>query len=164
MKEDLTQAQLKELLWYDPDTGVFRWRKERRGGAIAPWSVAGWMESHGYVRIKVAERSYYAHRLAWLYMTGEHPAHEVDHKNGQRNDNVWANLRQADTKQNRWNSAIRSDNTSGVKGVSCRGSVWTAECRVSGERHYIGCFKTKEEATAQVQKFREAHHGEFARH
>jgi hypothetical protein len=74
---------------------------------------------------------YREHRLAWLYMTGEWPTHEIDHINGDRVDNRFCNLREATASENRWNSRKRVNNTSGYKGVS-----WDSAKRlVEGAHH-----------------------------
>jgi hypothetical protein len=113
----LTHARLTELLHYDPATGIFTWRVSR-GGVARAGSEAGWINSGGYVEIKIDDRSYKAHRLAWFYMNAAMPALEVDHENRKRDDNVWTNLREATDEQNRRNSGIPRNNTSGVIGVT----------------------------------------------
>jgi len=84
--EDITQEELKRLLHYNPKTGIFRWKK-----------IAGKTTSRGYRVIKINKKRYYAHRLAFLYMTGEFPSLKggkvVDHKNQKKDDNWWRNLR-----------------------------------------------------------------------
>lgn len=90
---ELTAGRLKELLTYDPETGVFIWRGWRSGSAVAG-SVAGSLHSDGYVCIKIGRCLYRAHRLAFLYMTGSRPIGQVDHINMNRADNRWCNLRE----------------------------------------------------------------------
>lgn len=88
----LTQERLKELLTYEPATGVFRWRERRGnqgGGCVAPGDEAGSVYKNGYRMIGVGGRRYGAHRLAFLYMTGAFPPAEVDHINGVPADNRW---------------------------------------------------------------------------
>jgi hypothetical protein len=72
----LTQARLRELLQYDPVTGVFRWRAGRYIGRVAGCSADG--NHNRYARIRVDGRMYYAHRLSWLYVHGTWPA-VIDH-------------------------------------------------------------------------------------
>ena len=114
-KDDLTQSQLKELLHYDPDTGVFIWRHRpkcpRLTGRIAGSPILG------YVSIRVLGYMYQAHRLAWLYMTGEWPLDMIDHINRHKSDNRWKNLRQADMSLNCLNRGPRGDNKTGHPGV-----------------------------------------------
>ena len=81
MKSLVTQARLKELLIYAPKTGRLYWRKKH--GAAGAGTEAG-TNSEGYIRIRIDRRRYMAHRLAWLYVHGEHPAGKIDHRNGVR--------------------------------------------------------------------------------
>jgi hypothetical protein len=94
----LTVERLRELLTYDPETGELRWRVTRRRAAKG--SLAGTLNRNGYRNIEVEQRCYKAHRLAWLYVTGEWPKETIDHINCKRDDNRWANLRQATTAEN----------------------------------------------------------------
>ena len=88
----LTQAQLHELLNYNPDTGVFTWKK-RTSNRAPIGSVAGTL-SNGYWGITIAGMRTYAHRLAFLYMEGDYPlAQVVDHIDGDKLNNKWTNLR-----------------------------------------------------------------------
>src|SRR5690348_9568791 len=86
----------RQLLAYEPDTGLFRWKTVNDGyQRAAPGDVAGGVDENGYVRIRAGGVSYRAHRLAFLLM-GEDMPHQVDHINGKRSDNRWVNLRRAD--------------------------------------------------------------------
>lgn len=128
--------------------------------------MAGWITEWGYRKIEVDGRAYLAHRLAWLYMTGEWPEGEVDHKDCDPANNEWGNLRLATRGQNAQNSSLRADNTSGVKGVSKHPQYdkWVARVGKDGKKHYLGVFPTKEGAEAAAKAFRQALHGEFANH
>lgn len=160
----IRQADLKQILWYDPETGLFRWRHERNNRKIKPWTVAGSPDNKGHIKIQIGKQMHRAHRLAWLYMTGEFPAQQIDHKNLVKSDNRWCNLREADAKQNQWNTTLRTDNKSGVKGVHfCKTwKRWVASVKVNGVRHHVGRFATVEEAAKAVIEFRKANHGEYA--
>ena len=89
MRDAITEARLKERLHYDPDTGIFTWlkmsRQPKRLGSVAGGRC------DGYIQIYLDGLIYRAHRLAWLYMTGEWPVGYLDHKNGVRDDNRWCN-------------------------------------------------------------------------
>ena len=89
----ITQSELKELLNYDPATGVFTWLVSR--GRVKASSVAGHVHSRGYIVIMVDGRRHLAHRLAFVYMTGTFPDDQVDHINEIKADNRWINLREA---------------------------------------------------------------------
>lgn len=138
----LTQERLKQCLQYDSSTGIFT----RHNGQIAGTSTG-----HGYIAICVDGVRYYAHRLAWLYVMGRWPQPQIDHKNGIRDDNRWENLREASIAQQRQNTAIRSDNRAGLKGVrwSKITERYQARITVNGVIHILGQgFVTAEEAHA----------------
>ena len=141
-KPILTQAEVKTRLHYDPATGVFTWRK---GG------VAGYCEGR-YRAIWFNGTGYKVHRLAWLYMTGDWPKDELDHINRDRYDNRWANLREADRFLNCQNAGTRSDNTSGVRGVSFKSGKWRARINVNRKERHLGAFDDFDDAvTARKQ-------------
>lgn len=142
----LTQARLKELLRYDPDTGIFRW-KVRTSNRVKVGDAAGW-PNKGYVLIKVDGEVYMAHRSAWLYQTGQWPAEQTDHRNGIGDDNRWGNLREATCGQNQQNRSKHSNNTSGLIGVYWvkNAQRWRAQICVDGRQRYLGYFHNKESA------------------
>lgn len=148
MKPALTAERLREVLHYDPETGVFRWAKSRPHCKIG--NVAGCVCSdRGYVVVRIDGRLWLAHRLAFLYMTGEWPSHEVDHINGARFDNAWANLRDVVSRVNKENMRqAYSNNQVGMLGVSFfkPAQLWRACIQVDKKPHHLGYRKTAEEA------------------
>lgn len=142
-------ATLRELFNYDPDTGLFtRLKRVSQRGLVG--TVAGCVNVNGYVHIKIACRGYKAHRLAWLYMTGEWPEHEVDHEDRDRTNNRWKNLRAATHKQNQENRTPRHDSSSGITGVlwSNRDQAWRVTICIEGRKRHIATRKSLEEAAA----------------
>ena len=117
-KTDLTADRLRELLHYDPDTGVFT-RRVATAPCVRIGDIAGCFDnSNGYLKIGVDGRQRYAHRLAWLYANGTFPVFDIDHLNGIRTDNTLLNLRDVPRKQNIENVKIaRTTNKLGVLGV-----------------------------------------------
>src|ERR1700719_1662744 len=107
--EAIDDDRLRELLSYDPETGVFRWLVRKRQNVKAG-DVAGSFDGCGYCKISIDRRAYKAHRLAWLYMTGEWPPAEIDHINMNRADNRFANLRLATRHQNMANQRLYANN------------------------------------------------------
>ena len=105
-------------------------------------------------------------RLAWLYMNGEHPKALIDHMNRITSDNRYCNLREVTQSQNLLNSKIRTNNRSGIKGVSWnkQDNNWIASLTLKGVRYYMGAFKDINDAKLAVMKKREELHGEFANH
>jgi len=154
----LTQERLKELLGYDPETGVFTWRVNRTAG-LKKGDVAGAIDSEGYRLLCLDKRYYKAHRAAWLYMTGEWPAHSIDHIDRNPSNNRFSNLRVATTAQNGMNRRLDARNASGVTGVSwCKNSKkWRADIGENGKLVRLGRFDSLAAATAARKAAEERH-------
>jgi hypothetical protein len=144
----LTQARLKELLHYDPDTGIFINRAVRQGMRKGAGSIAGAKNSLGYVVIQVEKHKHFAHRLAWLYVYGSWPVNQIDHINRVRDDNRIANLRDVTASENMHNAANGGKNTSGVRNVVWhkRSKRWQAQIMVDNKYKYLGMFDDIEQA------------------
>lgn len=168
----LTQQRLREVLDYNPQTGIFKWRRQASTGTSADgarnrWAgkIAGASHVEGYRLISVDNEKFRGARLAWLYMTGEWPQHHVDHIDGNPSNDAWANLREATRSENMCNTKTRADNLSGARGVSwnARKGLWHARVNVRGKLHHCGYFKTIEEAKKARDTKAEELHGAFAR-
>ena len=159
----LTQARLKELLHYDPETGHFTWLVSRRGTTRAG-SRAGTPSGYGYIQIQIDGVLRRAHRLAFLYMTGAFPPKDVDHINRVKDDNSWPNLRPATPRENEGNKGLQSSNTSGHRGVSwCKQrGKWRVLCKRDGRMIYLGRYSDLEEAAAVARTWRAENFKEFA--
>lgn len=158
-RKPLTAERLRSLLHYDPETGAFTRRRSVQG--FHANTTAGVLhKASGYIIVGVDRRRYRAHRLAWLCMTGEWPS-EVDHRNGDRADNRWENLREATRSQNNANQKRRHDNSSGVKGVSWDTLNRRWRAYINGKQ--IGRFDSIDEAAAARAAAARALYGEFAR-
>ncbi len=137
----ITQAGLKELLNYNPETGDFTWRVST-ANCIKVGSLAGSKDSYGYHKIAIKGKTYKAHRLAWLYTHGEFPKDVIDHINGVRDDNRIGNLRAVTAKENQRNQKKFVHNTSGVTGVHWHKTKkrWLARIFAEGRRIHLGSF------------------------
>jgi hypothetical protein len=134
----MTRDQLKLLLSYEPDTGLFFWLSNK--GTAKAGDVAGATASNGYTNICIDRKIYKAHRLAWLYVHGRNPTQTIDHINGVKNDNRFANLREATHQENAQNHVRLGIHFHKEK------NKWQARIRFDGKRAHIGYFSTKEEA------------------
>lgn len=164
-KTGLTQARLKSLLHYEPETGVFTALVTR--GNVRAGSALG--TNHcGYRLIRIDRRGYTASRLAWLYMTGEWPADLIDHADTIKTNNAWTNLRSASHADNMRNRSAFRNRAPRMKGVhlkkdALRMRPWGATIRVNGALKHLGYFSHPEEAHAAYAKAAEANFGSFAR-
>lgn len=164
MRKELTQERLKEVLHYDPETGDWTWLVRKANRIYAGSKAGGVDTSEGYYKIGVDGRVHKAHRLAFLYMTGEYPKSQVDHINGEKSDNRWGNLREASPSENLRNVGAYSSNVSGLKGVSYRpkADMYLSRITVDGVTHYLGWFSCPREASHAYNKAAIQFHGEFA--
>lgn len=161
-REPLTAARLRQVLRYDPETGIFTWlvsRGRAKAGAVAGNIVRD--RDDFYWMVTVDGCTYGAHRLAWLYMTGEWPRDLVDHRNKNGLANNWTNLREATPSQNQMNRKKRSDAKCLPKGVHLSGGKYIAQVFKEGIRYPAGSFTTAEEAGDAYIILASKIHGEF---
>lgn len=148
----LTAEKLRHILHYDPETGVFTWMvSPRRRTKVG--DEAGNRDYHGYVNITHEGTRYRAHRLAWLYMTGEWPADLVDHKDQNRSNNRWLNLRPATKAQNGQNTRKEMP---GVHWISKAGR-WNVRLMVAGKVYKGGWHACKLDAVAARMRLERLH-------
>lgn len=159
---NLTLAEVKEYLNYDPDTGIFTWRKSRAKGRPIKGSVAGAAHNAGYIRLSINNTSYLAHRVAWFYVTGSWPKADIDHKDRNRKNNRFSNLREATRGENRYNSAT-SENKTGFVGITKLGeNRYRARIIAQYRAYHLGVFPTLDEAHEAYQTAKQNLHT-FAR-
>jgi len=159
MKE-LTAERLRAVLRYDPETGLFTRIAAGKGSRVG--EIAGSLhKGTGYVRVSVDCQVFLAHRLAWLYMTGEWPAEEIDHKDGAKGDNRFANLRDVSRSINQQNKrTCRKDSATGILGVSPHRGQFVAQIGSEGCIRRLGVFGDIESAhAAYLAAKREMHAG-----
>ncbi len=156
-----TPEQIRELLRYDPETGEFVWIKTC--GAAKAGRIAGNLnKSLGYRQIRIKTKLYFAHRLAWIYMTGSWPPSHVDHIDCDGSNNKWPNLRLASHHQNLQNRGKTRANTSGFKGVWKVGNSWKASIKSKYKAYHLGTFDSPQKAHAAYCAAAHKLHGEFA--
>jgi hypothetical protein len=143
----LTQEKLKELLSYDPETGVFRW-EVRKCQKVRVGSIAGYQEGRGYTQIMIDGKNHRAHRLAWLYVYGYFPETDLDHKDKNKSNNKINNLREASRQCNMRNVGNFKHNKSGVKGVylDYHKNKWVAQVTIENKQFYLGSYEDFDEA------------------
>lgn len=166
---DITAELLREFIDYNQETGEFRWRfRDRKWfpddrawnswNKRFPGTVAGAVSNSNYLSISILYHDYQAHRLAWLYVTGEWPKDQIDHIDGVRLHNMFENLREVSNSENGKNQGRNSKNKSGYMGVSWakRDKRWKAQITVDGEKLRLGLFRTAEDAHAAYAAVAEA--------
>lgn len=154
----LTAERLREVLHYEPQTGVFT-RLVRTSHNMRVGDVAGTRLKAGYIQVGIDGKNYYAHRLAFLYMTGKWPEHEADHRGGDRADNRWQNLRDATRSLNQQNlRAPQRNNSTGRLGVRLIGGKFAAVIYANGKARHLGTFADPDTAHAAYVKAKRALH------
>ena len=161
-----TQRQLKELFDYSVTTGLLYEKTKRRGTATnAGEEVASKLSNVGYKRIRIDGQLFQQHRVIWKWMTGEEPRKQIDHKDEDKTNNAWHNLRAAKHINNNTNRGKYKNNTSGFKGVSYykRDDTWEARIAKGGKTYRLGRYKTPEEASETYEKVAYILNGTFYR-
>lgn len=173
---------LRELFDYEPETGALHWRhrhvsmfsncgiqpahyvRDRWNSKNAGKPALTTMLHNGYLFGRLFDRAVRAHHVIWAIMTGEWPTKQIDHLNGIRSDNRWANLRHVEPVENSHNLCRSRRNTSGRVGVARAGRGWQAYINRDRKRVSLGCFATFDEgaearATAEAQCGYHPNHG-----
>ncbi len=175
-------SALRAFLAYDPETGILLWRprspdlftdgQKSREHQCSIWNKAyagkpafTSVSKNGYPHGTLFGQSYYAHRVIWALMTGHWPAKQIDHIDGDRQNNRWVNLREASRSENLYNSKKPASNKSGIKGVCWDNgrSKWLAQIGFNGRNHYLGVFDKIEDAASAYAEASARLHGEFRR-
>jgi hypothetical protein len=156
-----TPERIREVVDYDQDTGLFTRKLAKVGFPVG--RQMGSINRDGYSIFMIDYRLYAAHRVAWVWMTGRWPTHQVDHINGQRADNRWVNLREATQSQNLMNCKRQSRNTSGYKGVFLDNGRWRSVIQFEKKTKYLGSYSTPQEAHEAYCKAAREQCGAFAR-
>ncbi len=159
---NLTQEYLKDVLYYNPLTGIFLWK--HNNNRLRCWNTryagtqAGYKnKTDGYIYISIQKVDYTASRLAWLYMTGNDPGDkEIDHKDRVRDNNIWENLRLATSSQNNANRDINA------MGIRFNGK-WIARIKCDKKERHLGTFVNKESARAAYIEAGKKLFGEYFR-
>ncbi len=160
---ELSATRLREVLRYDPGTGLFTWLVSP-SSQVRAGDIAGSLDKrHGYIYIGIDGRLHFAHRLAWLYMTGAWPIRKIDHRNTVKNDNRFDNLRDVTQRVNLQNQiGPRSNSSSGYLGVAwdkARGK-WISHIKTDGRQKFLGRFDDPAAAhAAYLSAKRELHEG-----
>lgn len=166
---------LRSIIDYDPCTGVLTWRARPRELFTTSRSYKIWnarfcgrqagYSSNGYIQVRIGKSIHLAHRVAWAYMTGAWPEKQLDHIDGDKSNNMFANLREATNSENGYNRERYSNNTSGVKGVCWDKSVskWKAQIKAENACVYSKYFDDIDSASKAIVEERRKFHGQFAR-
>lgn len=143
---DPSPERIAEVVAYDPQTGAITYRSGRgRGGSRT---------KDGYLQVRIGRRVFLAHRVAWVCAHGAWPTNQIDHRNGQRDDNRLSNLREATQAENNQNQTAHAGTASGEIGVTWhkRDRRWQAQIRIDGRLHYLGQYLNRDEAVLAYAK------------
>jgi hypothetical protein len=164
MANVISKTRLEEVLNFDAKTGIFRWKIRLSNHALVG-SIAGCIaktgNSRGYVLIRIDKTLYKAHRLVWLYVSGEWPSGHIDHIDGDRSNNKFENLRDVSRSTNMQNrKRCDADSKTGFLGVTKSGRKYIAQISSNGKNFRIGTFNSPESAhAAYIEMKRIVHEG-----
>lgn len=171
-RDDLTADYVRGLFDYDAVAGTLVWKPRPLRQFVSLRGCNTWnarwaggpatARRDGYVRVSIDAKRYYAHRVIWLWVTGEWPTLRIDHKDGDPSNLRWDNLRLATGSNNCMNSVSKS-NCLGVRGVHLNGKKYCAEIVLDGVKHRLGRFDTIEAAAAAYETAASNLHGKFYR-
>lgn len=153
--------ELRALFKYDPITGSLTWkerppttRANKTHNSRDAGHQVGAIDTWGHRQVRVNGRLTAVHRVIWKMMTGEDPVDQIDHINGEPDDNRWENMRQADSQQNSWNKGLNGNSTSGYNCIypmhtkRASSKKFRVLMHIDGRKRLIGDFYTIEEAKA----------------
>lgn len=163
----LTADHVRERLDYNTDTGILTWKYWAPAGprwnGKWPGKSAGTKHPCGRIAIKIGGGVYLAHRLIWLYVHGEWPPQDIDHRMRDGGNNRLINLRAATHQQNMRNCKKHKNNTTGLKGVFLYKNRFRAQIGVDKKSVHLGIFETVQAAHAAYCAAAVHYFGEFAR-
>jgi hypothetical protein len=163
MNNHIAHSELIRLLSYNQETGQFHWRVNRCG--MAAGDIAGSIDcGHKYRRIKINERLYLAHRLAWFYINKQWPVNQIDHIDRDRSNNRISNLREATHGENMRNKPVYKNSKTGIKGVHWHKQhrKYIVSIQVNGRSKHIGLFTSLESAANARKAAAQETHKQFA--
>jgi hypothetical protein len=172
-----SQKYLRECFDYEPETGKLLWRHrplahfhhtrtrkaesyQRAWNAAFAARLVGYASPDGYIVVCLNDRKHQVARVIFKLMTGDEPP-QVDHKDRDRSNNRWDNLRGANAAQNKANSGVSARNQCGWKGVNAQRGKFYARIFADGRFKHLGSFATPEEAHAAYCAAASARWGEF---
>jgi hypothetical protein len=160
----ITQSELKEVLSYDKETGLFTWIK-KLGVRTIIGDVISAINNSGYIHVQINKKKYLGHRLVWLYEFGEFPIEFIDHVDGNRANNRLSNLREASNSQNMMNRKVNTNSKLKTKGVCFHKKLnkFQVACQKNGKRIFLGTFDNLVDAKNAYISFAMKAHGEFYR-
>jgi hypothetical protein len=164
---------LHECFNYEPATGKLFWKARPESHFANPHTCLAMNGRFAgkeaasinstYRQVSLDLQIYLQHRIIWKWMTGEQPPPFIDHKDGDKLNNRWANLRSATKSEQNWNVGKNIKNTSGYKGVSRAHGKWRANIRIGNVQKHLGLFPTAEEAAVAYKLAARSLHGAFYR-
>ena len=161
-------SYVRRVFLYDPETGALLWRHRddvlpRVNKRFAGKPAGGADGQYGYISVRLCYRLYQAHRLIWLYMTGDWPVAIIDHADGNPTNNAWVNLRQATRAENNRNRVTtRKGKLKGTHFNRATGK-WYVQIMLEKQNYVFGQFDTEEEAHAAYAEAARRLHGQFFR-
>ncbi|UTD55906.1 HNH endonuclease [Halomonas sp. MS1] len=171
--KETPQAEiLRQLLDYEPATGLLTWKPRSAGWFASKSAAKRWNSVYSGKRagtfqksyktgyrwrsITLFDKPYLEHRIVWKWMTGSEPPQQIDHLDRDATNNAWLNLKESSLLKNSHNQSMPKRNSSGVTGVTWhkQHQTWMARCGFEGKMHHLGYYDDIDDAADAVLMFR----------
>ena len=150
----------RQILAYDKQTGDFTWKV--RTGRRAKIGAKATVIQKGRNTVTLMGTRFQASNVAWLYVYGEWPNFEVDHRDQNKFNDAIDNLRPSNTSKNMMNRGKTKANKTGFKGVCKQRNGFVAWIGIDYVNYYLGKYPTAELAGEAYRRAANLIHGEFA--
>ena len=125
--------------------GSLTWISTRHN-AVKVGQTIGYVHNDGYIAFEYEGKGYLAHRVVWYLHHGAWPKGEIDHINGNKQDNRIENLRDVPKSDNLLNSYKHRAGKLGGCSYDKRRGTWKSKIVLHGVEYYLGSYDTEEEA------------------
>lgn len=148
----LTRNDILYYWTYDRSLGVLIWKNSPGFNKnFLVGQIAGRINPKGYREVRLKYKLYSVYKIIWFIETGLW-SKMIDHKNGNRDDNSFKNLRSVDSRQNNQNRKVHREGKLVGTTYEKNKELWRSRILSNGKSKHLGRFKTEREAHSAYLK------------